>query len=190
MTHTVDLVPDNHRVSQAVWKHSVVWVVVGAVAVFAVVLITFALWFRIARLEETVTPLRERVASMRPWENRVGPLTRGLQAAYEKNQVVGRLLVKPFCSELLSDLAQATSDQLWLTQVDITPQSRTEEEQKREVFVMSITGASTSDLELIRFMTALTQSEHVSGLDLEMSRAAKSGEGVAVVEFGLRADLQ
>ena len=190
MTHTVDLLPDNHRVTQAVWKHSVVWVVVGAITVFAVVLITFALWFRIARLEETVAPLRERVGSMRMWENRVGPLTRSLQAAYEKKQVVSDLLVKPFCSELLGDLARATSDQVWLTQVDITPQPPTEEKQKREAFAMSISGTSTSDLELIRFMTTLAQSEHVSGLDLEMSRASKSREGVAVVEFGLRADIQ
>ena len=191
MTQAVDLIPSKKLVSQSVRRRILVWVGVTVAALLGVVLVTFFFERRVAQLERTGAPLRERVAAMRTRENRLAPLTHSLETAHEKQLLVGRLLVEPSWSGLLSDLAAAGNENVWLTQLDIVKEAAPERQtEERAVTSMMLTGTATSDLELIHFMTRWSQSEHVARLNLAMSRATEEEEKRGMVEFELRGAVE
>jgi hypothetical protein len=194
MKSSVDLIPREVRAEQTVHKRILGWIAVGVAVVVAVLLVASSLWVRLGKLDAQVRPLRERVAAMEGWDQKMAPLADRLQSARQRQKIVGRLLKEPFWSGLLSDLSVAAGEKLLLGQVTITkelvnkePVANKEPDAKdklqSEIYKVLISGIAPSNGELMSFMTQLGSSKNIKSISLEQSRVSQEKEKQGMVTF-------
>ena len=191
MGHNIDLIPTDHLVRRAVRKRIAGWVAISAAVILSVALVAFSFQAKVSALDSQVEPLRQQVLAMVEWEQKLAPLAGKLKTARERQQVVENLLNEPSWSGLLSDLAGATGKGLWLTRATATKERVSEEQNdEHEATVMTLSGMSSSSLELMRFMTRVGQSRNVSALSLEKSLLSQVEDTPEIIEFELRIVVQ
>ena len=191
MGHSIDLIPKDHLVRRAVQKRIAGWVAIATAVILSVVLVAFSFQAKVGALDSQVEPLRQQVLAMAAWEQKLAPLAGELETARERQRVVENLLNEPSWSGLLGDLASATGRGLWLTQATAMKESVSDgEEDEHEATVVAISGMSSSSLELMRFMTRLGHSRHVSALTLEKSMVSRHEDTSEMIGFELRIVVQ
>lgn len=186
MNREVDLIPSDYALGQRVQRRGVVWILIGSLAMVAVLGGHLSMRARLAKLEATVSPLRERVVSMRGWDSQIGPLARNLQEALDKYRLVKGLTAEPFWGGVLGDLSSAAGDGLWVDQLSVDRQ----EEERGQRYVTRITGTASSNLNLIAFMAAFSASEHVVDLTLDAAKVARDPEGIEHIDFEMEGSLK
>jgi Fimbrial assembly protein (PilN) len=184
MNHRIELIPEEVILGQVTRKRLAAWAAVAGAVVVAVLLLAFSYQAKARAMDASVDPLRERVEAMENWELLLSPKALEFQAARLRRDVVRELLQEPSWSELLSDLAATSGDNLWVTQFSALKGSLADEEgAEREITLMTISGMTSSSSDLMAFMTAFSGSKHVAELGLEGSSAARGAGGEEMVGF-------
>jgi len=209
MTQKVDLLPEEYSFNRIVRMRVVLWFLIILCSGLLTLLLGEYLNTKAQALEDSIVPLREQVASLQGWGERVVPLATQLGVALERRVVVNELLAEPSWSELLSDVAGATGGRLWLTEFEIKKETTTTEQEQEafqevvgELFgtqpteiehvttVIVIKGVAPSNFDVIFFITRLSKSSFLSELRLEVSRMPSLTEDYAAVEFEIRGVVQ
>jgi Tfp pilus assembly protein PilN len=189
---TIDLTPKEYRMGRKVKRRVAAWAAIAVTVSFAVFLTSASFQYRARELEAQVQPMRERVETMGAWSAKLVPLASQLETARNRRLIVDRLLKEPKWSALFSDIAAAAEGDLWLTGARVWKESVTDEEseQETEVILLALSGSASSDFEVIRFMTKLSESGHLSSLKLEHSRTREDDAAGFIVGFELQALVQ
>ncbi|HUT23846.1 MAG TPA: PilN domain-containing protein [Sumerlaeia bacterium] len=186
MNHTVDLLPTEYSAAKAVGKRLGLWIAVNGLAILLALTASLGLRWKATELRSSVERLRSQVSEGQGWAEKVAPLSGKLQEGLERQKVANRLLNEPCWSGLFSDLAGAVGKKVWLNHLDLRKEAaRPEEEGKpeRSVTEIRISGASTSNAEVIAFINNLSESKRLSELELEISRMPRVSEESVMVEF-------
>ena len=186
MSRDIDLIPKDYTTGRNVQRKGGIWIVIGVLALLAVLGMHLTMASRLGKLEASVSPLRERVLSMRAWEAQVDPLARRLEDARDRYRLVTKLTDEPFMEGLIADLAGAAGEGLWLQELRVE-QGESEGGQR---YGMQISGVASSNADLIIFMAALSASEHVDGLALNISKTVRNSEDVAHIDFEVAGNLK
>ena len=184
MSHRVELIPEEDMLRQVTRKRLASWAAIAAASVFAVLMLTVSYNGRVRALSASVDPLREQVVVMEKRESLLAPRVRDFQAARQRGEVVRELLQEPSWSELLSDLAAASGEDLWLTRFSVSRDTVTDEAgSERAIALMSMSGMASSSSDLMVFMKQFSGSKHVDELGLERSSTAHDENDEGIVEF-------
>jgi len=186
MNRTVDLLPTEYTAAKALGKRLVFWVAVDGLVVVLALMAGLGLRWKATELRSSVERLRSQVSEGQRWAGKLAPLSGKLQEGLKRQEVANRLLAEPCWSGLLSDLAGAVGGKVWLSQLDLRKEAvQPEEEGKPEQTAtkIRISGASTSNAEVIAFMNNLSESKRLGELELKISRMPRVSEESVMVEF-------
>ncbi len=191
MTQEVDFIPSEHVKARNRRKY-LLRTSVAVLAVFAVECgLLISVRGQAARADASLIPLRERVAAMKEWEAKVEPLMSDLQEAYEQQSTLQRLAQGENWVGFLNALSESTNERIWLTDCRI----RTEvnpggDGETSETSRMVLSGVAASDIEIIEFMSMLSDSPVVESLRLETSRTSSIAGREGMIEFAMAGTLQ
>lgn len=193
MKQSVNMMPDEYFATVIVRKRIAAWVAIAVLAVVGSMALSYPATVRAKHKLSVLEPLRQNVASMEKWGERIPSVTTSLRAARTQQQAVSELLNEPFWNGLLADMAAATNGELCITQLDITKHviDAGGKNKKTEIPVVTISGMAPGNAEVIQFMQRLSGSEHLKSLELEASRASSKGreEGLTL-EFTIQGVAQ
>lgn len=190
MTQKVDFIPPEH-IKARKGRQRLLRAFVGVLAVFAVEcgLLILARG-QAARVDASLMPLRESVAAMKEWEARVEPLMSGLQEAHEHQSALQQLAQGENWVGFLKALADSANERIWLTdcrlRTEVNPGGDGE---TFETSRMVLSGVATSDVEIIEFMSMLSDSPVVESLRLETSRTSSIEGRKGMIEFAMAGTL-
>ena len=197
MNHTVDLIPEDTRRRRAVFRRILYWLAITAIVSAGSLGVGVSKWVRAGEFEAQLQPLRERVAAMEGWDQKIAPLAEQLKTAQERHRIVGRLIEEPFWSGLLSDVADASGEGVLLGQVSISREITAEKDKpSQEVTRLAMSGVAPSNADLLNLLSKLEASKSVKSVSLERSAVnaeqpnAGEAETTGMVNFDVRGIVQ
>ena len=186
MKQHVNMMPEEYFVRDLTRRRVLRWVAFAVVVTAMIFALSYPMNARARRREAILGPLRENVASMEQWGERVALVTERLRVASGQQQAVDELLNEPFWNGFLSEVAAATGGELWITQLDTTSYLMDDGELETQVPLVTISGMAPSNFEVIRFLRRLSDSKHLQSVELQVSRAARTEEEDFKIEFTIQ----
>lgn len=186
MSKQIDLIPEAYAVGYLVRRRALQWAVVAAVAVVIVIGVSLVIRKNAADLERGMVGLRQDVAMMEGWEQNLKELAANLSETLERQETAKSLMGEPYWCGALCDIARATGGTLWLTDLSVTQHTMAPDETGEEAGIVTrviISGIAPSNVEVIRFLRALEESEHLLELELQESTMPGAEGGEVSVEF-------
>ncbi|MFC1736052.1 PilN domain-containing protein [Candidatus Hydrogenedentota bacterium] len=193
MNRQIDMIPEEHFESRLIRQRFMKWLALSITVSAAVLPLGLLTRMNAAKLERSVTPLRESVVSMQGWAGKVAPLADKLQTALGQQSAVKGLLNEPNWCGLFSDVSRAVDKELWLTDLNVRKETRSKEDsgdENREVMLINMSGIAPSNFEVLEFMRRLSESNHLGRLDLKISKMPRFSEDNPSVEFEVRGELR
>ena len=193
MNKQVNLLPDSYVVRAWAREVARLWLIVaaGAVCIFVLTLAHFER--RARRVESDVKPLRLRAEQMEEQTARLQGLLRGLRdararevQAHQHQLAFGDLAREPFWSGALAEVAAASSDGLWITDLELRASERRAGgglAASAPPARISVSGQAVSSSEVAAFISRLGQSGSFSHFDLQDSEALSGAKDTTAVEF-------
>lgn len=195
MSRQIDLIPEAYAVGYLVRQRAVRWAVVAAVTVVIVIGVSLGIRRHAANLNKEMAGLRQKVAMMAGWPQNLRDLVGELSGTLERQETVKLLLGEPYWCGVLCDIGAATGGVLWLTDLSVRRELITSDEAggrgdddivSETVAHVAISGVAPSNVEVIRFLRALEESEFLFDLELQESTMPGALGGEVSVEFRVR----
>ncbi len=186
MSRQIDLIPEAYTVGYLVRRRALQWAVVAAVAVAIVIGASLVIRKNAGELDRDMVGLRQNVEMMEGWEQNLRELAANLSRTLERQETVNALTGEPYWCGALSDIARATGGDLWITSLSVTQEATVQDKAPEETDAIArviISGIAASNVEVIRFLRALEESEHLRELELQESAMPGAAGGEVSVEF-------
>lgn len=190
MKTSVDLYPEEYYAYLLVRRRLMLWSRLFVAVVTALSVASLSLWWVVHRAESNLARLEAQVLGMELWGAELAPLVSELQSARERQRVLGQLVNEPAWSALLNELGSATGDNVWLREFSVETESQPNADGDPEiVHAIAILGYARSNSDFIDFITALSQSPHVTNVGQDYARKSNDFENDDILEFKLQAKV-
>lgn len=186
LSATVNLIPDELYISQAMRRRTAFWIVVGVLSLSGLAALSYMGRQRLAAHESGLEQLRGQVSSMHLWEQQLAPLQHRLQSAYQRQEVIRGMLNQPDWNGLLAAIAQQAGTDLWVTSLNTdTAEQNLGEVGSITATTVAIDGVATTSAAVTRFVAALKTSHHVDELHIVRAQASTEPRLEGAIEFAL-----
>ena len=191
MKDTIDLIPREFARRRHAQARIAAWSVVGVAALAAVLFSAISLALRARTVEAAVAPLRDRVAELRAVHAQVPPLAATLRDRLARQQFVAQLLVEPRWNDVLHDLSNAITGEVWVESLQLEQSLATGGQAPPALPEILVRGTASSDRALLQFMNDFSESPWLESLMLQQSRldAGADEEEGSLVHFVLQGVL-
>jgi len=190
MIERVDLMPAEFLTGQVIHRRLLNWLAIGVATVGAAILVTVSFQKQVRDMETRIVPLRRNVESLAGLETRAAALAEKLESELERHGVVERLLYEPSWCGFFRDLAGAADGIVRIKDLVISSRrggGEVEANQPSGAADIRITGQALSNLDVIRFIRKLSDSQHVVRLELQETKMPNVAGEASSIEFELRA---
>lgn len=191
MTQKIDFIPAEYEQARKRRDRLFRGVALGFTISGIVFILATSIRLQVVQANTKVEPLREQVASMRQWQERVGMLSEDLRGSIEHQAALDRLTQGANWVDFLDAMSDASNDRVWITDCRLTrEEEKLEDGVSRSTSRLALSGVATSDVEVIELMAALSASPYVEDIRLETSRTSSARETLGMIEFAMAGTLR
>ncbi|NQU43685.1 PilN domain-containing protein [bacterium] len=184
--HSIDLLPNEYRQRKSIRHILALWTTLALFATFVMLSAAGLIRWQADKQEKALETMREQASEIQKWTEEAETISQEIETAVQDQKMARALLREPSWSTLLSDISLAVGSRLWLSDLDIRSEkgkNPTMDESETEKATISLTGAATSNKEVVAFMERLRRSPHLADLDLRVSKMPRLSSDKPIVEF-------
>jgi hypothetical protein len=192
MVKQVDMLPTQYVVQQELMKRVRKWTIVCGLFMMFIIGVSVAIRMKATASEMELLPLKSKASLQEQREEAMAHLAAEMNAALGNQQAKQALVQDLAWTEILEHISNASVEGLWLHTMDISVEARSSKDPSQVLPRASVQlhGDAVSNEEILSFYRTLSESTHITDVNLTDTRVQKRGQTNGAVDFDIVMTVQ
>jgi hypothetical protein len=185
MVKQVDMLPMPYVVRQELMKRVRKWMMVCGLFLFFIIGVSVSIRMKATTAEIELLPLKSKMTLQDQREEAMFHLAMDMNAALSGQRAKKALVQDLAWTAILEDISNASVKGLWLVNMDISIDGKSDKDRvtRPPKASVQLQGEAVSNEEILSFYRTLSESEHVTEVDLTDTRVQKNGKSEGAIGF-------